>query len=315
MWDVFSKIVSKGIPTILCVVACLVLLGAFVNYSKEKDTSKITIQGSPEKAPFALGTALLVVSIWLYWYEHLSGSWFSRKKVIKTPTGYEVCFGDRDPPSKILVSFGRIDDWQIPQTDGAIAFPVNEYFDRECFGDPNTSLGAFAKKHFPGDQFSKLIDFQQNDLTQRNLPTTLRRKEANKNAPSYGTGVSQLLDKPLNKNFRIVLVSSSTKREKVGIRCEVPFIFRAIDSIHHTMVDFQIDTLILPLLGPGKGGLRPEVSLFSMILGFSEIMRGSSGHHLKSIEIIVFQSNSSAKPEISKQRVRRILGTASAMFG
>lgn len=197
--------------------------------------------------------------------------------------------------------------------DGAIVLPVNEFFDRECFEDPKTSAGAFVNAKFAGSKFDQFLSAVINE--KERFPHQEVPKERGLKADSFGIGTCLSIKHPAGLDCRLILASVATKRESEGLRAEFSFISEAVRHIRSIIADERIDSLVMPLPGAGKAGLQPEVALFATILAFSEVARGSSGHLLKSVEIVVFQSDDSSKPVISKSRARSILGTASAMIG
>jgi hypothetical protein len=311
-----KSIVEKGIPTVLAALGAIILTFGFLDLSRDKDGWRFQSLDKPRSLPCLVGGVLLAMAAVMYWQENLAGTWVTRQKVRKTDTGYEVYLDESSHSPKIAVSFGRIEEYDLPNPKhGAVVFPVNEFFDRKCFTDEKTSLGAFVKKRIPSEAFSRLIAMVETKLKASNIQTKRIWKEPDVQDNSYGIGVCVALEYPVEIDGRVILVSSATKRAKEGVRCEVSFIFDAVKRVHETMADDQVDTILIPLLGPGKGGVRSELALFTMIVAFTEAARRPSGHHLKSVEIVIFRPSPESKPEISRSRAKRILGTASAMFG
>jgi hypothetical protein len=110
------------------------------------------------------------------------------------------------------------------------------------------------------------------------------------------------------------MAAVTTKRARVGLRCEVAFISSVVKELHRIVVDKRLTGLIVPVMGSGHGGLNAEMALFSLVLAFSEVLVRDSGHHLQSVDIVVFKPVDSKKPRIKSSTAKRILGSASAML-
>jgi len=67
-------------------------------------------------------------------------------------------------------------------------------------------------------------------------------------------------------------------------------------------------------MGSGHGGLKKEVALFALLLAVCDFITKPNGHHLKTINIVVFQSSKKDKPLISRIISKRLLKISTGMF-
>lgn len=108
----------------------------------------------------------------------------------------------------------------------------------------------------------------------------------------------------------MAFLATTTVKENEGIQCEASDIFRAIKGLHNLMNTERLDTVIIPVIGSGHGGLRPALSLFCMLVAFAECLVKPSGRHIKHVRIVIFQKDKNSKPSIPFWQVRRLLAFA-----
>ncbi len=206
--------------------------------------------------------------------------------------------------AEIRVKFGRLETIDTTENDCLIALPANEYFDDDCINDTRSALGAFMKHHFPYN-----IDDIQNVVRQKlqSYASQKFEREPGNYYDSFGVGTCVYLEHPLSSTMRIGMVSVTTKRAGEGLRAEASNIFSSIESLSVVMADHRLNKIYIPLLGSGHGGLEAEVSLLCMLIAFSGILDKHTGHHVKSINIIIFKKNKNYKPVISSTQVRKAL--------
>lgn len=290
----------------------LAALGGFlalVSFFKIEDITKLQI--SPYPTPiypvFALGLALIAVSIVSFLFSEDAGwEWLHRTRIKKADKGYNVQLGQ----ATLNIIYGRIEDYSAEEDSSLIALPANEFFDDACVNDKASSLGAYMHRKFP----NRIPDIQQCIRGEtKSIPSKDVEKERGYFQQSYGVGKCILLDNPLSSTHRIVLAAVTSKRAEMGLRSEISYIFQAVGEIHKIMADRGIRKVYSPLMGAGHGCLRKEVSLFSLVLAWSEILCKSSGPRLD-VSIIVFKPDESAKPELNPKVIRRILRIATGMF-
>jgi hypothetical protein len=264
---------------------------------------QLSAYANPILPAFAVGIALIIVAIvgFLLKERLLDGKTISRIK--KTQTGYAL----KIRQANLSVSFGRIEDCNCSKSTCAIALPANEFFDKDCIEDTKSALGAYVQSAFP-DQTDAIEQLISRHL--EHLPSQEVEKKSGQFERSFGIGTSIYLDRPLQANRRIIVTSVTTKRPGEGLKAEAGFVFTAMKSTHQVMVDNRLRDLHLPLLGAGHGGLSKEVALLLLMFAVSDILHGPSSHHLDSINVVIFQENEKASPEIPRKVVRQALALA-----
>lgn len=221
--------------------------------------------------------------------------------------GYEI---ERDR-IQIRVKFGRIEEASSSDSDCLVVLPANEYFDDECINDTRSALGAFIQHHFQGYTAAVRNEIQSKLAS---FITEQVEKEHGRFANSFGIGTCAYLERSLSSPFQMAMVSVTTKRAGEGLRAKPRYILDAIAAVHGLMVDRRLSRLYIPLLGGGHGGIHPEVSLNCMLVGLWGALRSPSGHHLKSVDIIVYRATPTSAPEVSEEVVERSLSSVYQWF-
>jgi hypothetical protein len=310
----FEKLLETKFVNLFVLGGILFLASSFVEISYFKANWTAALISAPHWVLFTTGIGMLVVGALIYWLDHFSGSWITRRRVVSDDRGFIVKLGSEDRETQIRVIFGRLEKIDLPADHGAFVLPANEFFDGDCYEHDNTALGSFAQAHFTGNDFQDFVAEVEKCKMDSGLLTEAVEKEIGVMQQSYMPGSFLFLDRPVKKDLRLILTAVSTKRAGEGIRSEAAFLFSAVSRLHAFMADKRIESIVMPLLGAGKGGLKKGAALFMLVSAFADAASRPSGHHLKSITIVIFQQDGS-KPEIKRSSVRRIIGVATAMFG
>jgi hypothetical protein len=311
MKDILDAIVRTTPPKLLLVFGVLLLVASFVLYGHTKDGSTLTMLSSPNHWLFATGISAMILGFGSWWWEEFSGVWITRTKVRKCDDGFVAEFSGERKGSQISVVFGRLEE--VATGDGAVALPVNDLFEDACFTDERTVTGAYIAKHFGGAHRSPIMQKLQADA--RSLvpaPEMVVAEDGAAPVPSFGVGTAvPIVANTAGQPCRI-FVAVSTKRAGVGIRSEMASLFLAVTGCFRIMVDKRLETIALPVLGAGKGGLGRELSLLTLVTAFADAIHRTGGQHVKGVKLVVFKPKD-GPPEISAARVRRILATGVGM--
>ncbi len=213
--------------------------------------------------------------------------------------------------SKIEIIFDKIQEAVKETPTSMVVLPANEYFDDECIHDSNSSLGAYVQSVFP-NQTKEIQQLIQDNLV--SFESQKIEKEPGVTQASYGVGSGVFLKEPLHSKQPILFISVTTKRIGEGLRAEMSHIFEAVKTIQEVAADHRIESVCIPIMGTGHGGLRKEVGLFSLILAICDGISKKSGHHIKKYYIVVYRDNPKEKPSISINTSKRILKTAIGLF-
>lgn len=201
---------------------------------------------------------------------------------------------------EIRAKFGAIEECPPEARHAAVALPVNEFFDDCSINHEGSTVHAYAQRHFSGrvDAFNKLVAER---LGQRS--THLVHRDTDSYADSLGVAECIYLEQPLGSPLDVVLVSVARMRPSVGIRTEPHYLFAALHQINAVMNEHHCSHLYVPLLGSGRGGLSPELSFFTILLGLLDL-------DLEEVTVVIFpQRKNQMKPEA----VRRLMSLAAGI--
>jgi O-acetyl-ADP-ribose deacetylase (regulator of RNase III) len=189
--------------------------------------------------------------------------------------------------ANVHVEVGRIQDYQPVDARMVIALAANEYFDDHCISDRNSALGAFVQQHFSSSvaDFVEKVHAELVDVPSQPVPRTERRMDE-----SYGIGEAIFLDK-LQPDYRLILVSATTERTGVGLRAEPHFLYAALEGVIETMNEHRLNSLVMPVLGSGHGGIPLPIAIMFNLLAVRSILAEDLGRHMKDIRIVVFDGN------------------------
>lgn len=278
----------------------------FLSMFSVKDLAKLdVIFVSPIKMePMLAGILFITMSILWHLAPHLTVplSWTSLSKITKTSDGFQATIGW----ATIEICFGQIQELVKNEASALVVLPANDLFDDKCIEDPRSSLGAFVSSMFPNQVH--LIT----NLAKESRPEVSASRGGGRDR--YDIGSTIYLDRPLSKDIRLAFLAITTITDNYGIRCESSDIFKAIKGLQRLLALQRLDTVVLPIIGSGHGGLHPPVSLLCMLIAFAECLKEPSGHHLKSVRIVVYQKNKNEKPAISYWQTRTLLAFVQRYF-
>lgn len=188
--------------------------------------------------------------------------------------------------ANVLIEAGRIQNYHSTDLQAVIALPANEYFDDECISDVNSSLGAFVQHHFKDSvaDFVGQVRRELIDVPSQRVPRTERRVDE-----SYGIGEAVFLRLP--PDFRLILVSATTERMGIGLRAEPHFLYAALEGIAETMNERRLNSLTMPVLGSGHGGMPLPIALLFNLLAVRSVLLEDLGRHTREIRIVVFDED------------------------
>jgi O-acetyl-ADP-ribose deacetylase (regulator of RNase III) len=189
--------------------------------------------------------------------------------------------------TNVQVELGRIQDYRPEDSRTVVALPANEYFDDECITDTNSSLGAFVQHHFADrvDEFVQHVQAELVELPSQRVPRAERRIDE-----SYGIGQAVFLSK-LQAECRLILVSATTERTGIGLRAEPHFLYAALEGIIEVMNQRRLNSLTIPVLGSGHGGMPLSIAILFNILAVRSITADALGAHLRNVRIVVFEGD------------------------
>lgn len=188
--------------------------------------------------------------------------------------------------ASVFIETGRIQDYQSADSRTVVALPANEYFDDECISDTNSSLGAFVQHHFKDTiaAFVGQVRSELADTPSQRVPRAERRIDE-----SYGIGEAVFLSIP--PDYRLILVSATTERTGIGLRAEPHFLYAALEGIAEAMNERRLNSLTMPVLGSGHGGMPLPIAILFNLLAVRSILVEDLGRHMREIRIVVFDGD------------------------
>lgn len=261
-----KTVVLAPLTNILCVSGILLLLGSFIDYDK---TQGLCLHGNPHWTMAVFGLVLIVAGIILFLLTHETRVMRNRLDYDK---GVEINRGDL----KLIIKKGEIQSIHGVTRNSAIVLPANTTFVDSCASDARSAMGAFFTTNFPEEVGQ--------------LPSEIRKFldaigiQAEEN-DQYPAGTTIVLPDRFAKPARIIITASTIRTPGSGIISSPQIICNCVEEILKTTADQRIDTLYLPILGSGHGGIDRGLALLFLLLAtlhFSKMY-----HHIKLVHIVV----------------------------
>ena len=160
--------------------------------------------------------------------------------------------------------------------DAAIVLPTNTAFVDDCAADSRTAIGAFFMSRFPSGIASLpalLLDL---------LAEQGQHPDANN---QFAAGTTVVLPDEFARPAKVVITASTIRGPGVGITSSPQVICSCVECILRETADHCLDTIYLPLLGSGHGGVEKGAAL--LILALCLLHFAKSYHHIRSVYIVV----------------------------
>ncbi len=251
---------------ILCGGGIFLVFASFVDYDK---VNGLSLQGNARWAMLASGLVLVVVSGILF---------FLTQKVIGTlrTLNYGKGVAIKRGELTIFIKTGEIQTIQEITCHSAIVLPANTTFVDDCAADRRTAMGAFFTERFP-EEIGKLSALLKEVLDGKGI----RPAEGDQYAP----GTTVLLPDRFAKPARVVVTASTTRTPGAGIVSTPHIICNCVEEILRITADQRVDTIHMPILGSGHGGVERGMALMFLLLAilhFSKLY-----HHIRKVHIVV----------------------------
>lgn len=287
----------------LIVLGTVFILLSFYSVSGPVQSLSITHLGEPSLYLFVTGAALGVLS-GVYSIAQIVANRPSKKSFLQSSyDSVEVLNGRicaKFRTSKIFVHFGCLQNVVQTNAKSAVVLSINDLFEDGCFDDKTITLGSYLAHHFDHAQISELKakKAQLLALPQADRPQT----EAGASAAKFEIGRCIQLEK---LGHRMLVVAVSNRKPDQGVKTEISYIYQAMQSVLKEIANRDINTLYIPLLGAGKGGVPSRVALMSLLNAICERISQSDGHHFAEVNIVIFQRDGSS-PQIDVHETKEI---------
>ena len=179
----------------------------------------------------------------------------------------------------ITLKLGKIEDKKNYLGNCIILLPANTKFDDDCITDNKSALGAFFMEHYP------------NQLKEAREAMVL---QAQNDCKAIATGEFELgsiiiLPPPFDKVSKVAISAITERQPQKGITANLSTLSLCIRNIFEITSDKKFDTIILPALGSGHGGLELKYSINSILFNlkyYSQLY-----HHIKNVIILIYSSD------------------------
>jgi len=302
----FKFLEKQSYLAILLVLGVLLIVFSLFDVN---DISKLQLTAREGVIWFLAGIGILltVASLFFYAQDRLTLGWFKSAPVHQKGDHLQA----KCKHAQIGVYFGQIQEVANNFPNSMVVLPANEYFDDECIHDKKSALGAYVGSAFPNQAADVQLLIKQNLAASE---STMVEKEPGVTQASFGVGSGVFLKNPLHSDQPVLLLAVTTKRSGEGLRAEMSYIFEAVKKIQQVASDNRIDSVCIPIMGTGHGGLPKSVGLFSLILAICDGVSKPSGHHISEYNIVVFRPGHGQAPAVSARASKRILKTAIGLF-
>jgi hypothetical protein len=178
----------------------------------------------------------------------------------------------------IVLQIGNIEDRNLYSEKSIVVLPANTEFDDDCITDKKSALGSFFMTHYPDRLKCAKMMF-----------ISIASQECKHSDDNeYELGSTILLTEPFNSLTAVAISAVTTRRPHVGISADLCAVSLTIKNIFEITADKKIDTIIMPVIGSGHGGLSLNFSINMILLNIKYNIQHY--HHIKNVKIIVYSN-------------------------
>jgi hypothetical protein len=261
-----KSIVLAPITNLLCIAGILLVAAAFVDYDK---LNGLVLHGQVHVGPAAAGLVLILVGAILFY--RTNGV---RRKAVRLD--HTKCIEIKRGKLTIRIQIGEIQAISSASQTSAIILPANTTFVDDCATDKRTAMGAFFLGRFP-----EMV---------ATLPTVFEKELAalGLNADAHGQfvpGTTIILPEAFAKPAKVVVTAATTRMAGAGMVSNPCMICSCVEGILRATADQRVDTLFLPILGSGHGGVDRGMALLFLVLSMLHFT--GRYHHIILAQIVV----------------------------
>lgn len=261
-----KAILLAPVTNILCAGGVILIGISFLDYD---ETNGLAMHGQLHYSPAITGFILMAVGVLLFYLTNGSRTRNIRLDYCK---GVEITRLNLT----IRIKAGEIQSINPANRNSVIVLPANTTFVDDCATDKRTAMGAFFLDRFP-DKIAELPALFLNILTERGL-------HPDENG-QFTVGTTIILPDDYAKPGKVAVTASSTRIAGAGIVSNPYVICKCVEGILKCTVDQRVDTIYLPILGSGHGGVDRGMALLFLLLAVLHFSR--TYHHIKLVQIVV----------------------------
>lgn len=260
-----KAILTAPVTNILCVAGIALVSISFVDYDK---TTGLTIHGQIHTGTIIIGLALVLIGALLFYLTNNPHA----VKHLDYNKGVEI----KRANLTIRVQTGEIQSVTASTRNTAIVLPANTTFVDDCATDKRTAMGAFFLERFP-EKVTTLPALFLDILATKGI-------HADKDG-QFVAGATIVLPDAFAKPAKIIITASTIRKNGAGITSNPHVICSCVEEILKCTADQRIDTIYLPILGSGHGGVDRGIALVFLILAALHFSKAY--HHIKLIQIVI----------------------------
>jgi len=269
LMDIFSNmkaVLLAPLTNIICGGGILLVIASFAEYDKVQGLS---LHQSIHWLMTGSGFLLIVVGAAIYLWTHEN---VARRAKLDYEKGIEIKRGE----VIILVKAGEIQAIQSLTSNSAVVLPANTTFVDDCAADKRSAMGAFFGEHFPGEIGGLPALF-------KHILDSLGKQAVGGN--QYSPGTTFILPDRFSKPAKIVVTASTIRSSETGITSNPYIICNCVEGILRATADERVDTIYVPILGSGHGGVDRGLALLFLLLAFLHFLKFH--HHIRKVQIVV----------------------------
>lgn len=194
-----------------------------------------------------------------------------------------------DEEHKVTIKQGDISSYN-GNNNGAILLPANTSFDDKCITARNSALGSFFLNKYP-----EMI----NDTKRIIIDEAARKFSLSDEKKCADAGDTILLSGYGGRNINILISAVTQDNPNIGIQANVIGIINSIKNALQLCSENRYSSITMPILGAGRGGIEPKISIMLICIQYFFSIRHLQNHHVKELEIIVFEGNKYLRNEIN----------------
>ncbi len=261
-----KAVLLAPVTNVLCVAGVALLIISFLDYDK---TTGLSLHGQIHRWPAVASSLLLVVGVVLYLATNKSRIEHPHLDYAK---GIEVSRGSL----AIRIQTGEIQTVSASSKNSAIVLPANTTFVDDCAADRRTAMGAFFLDRFPETVAALPAVFRDTLAAIGHQPDA---------SGQFEPGTTIMLPDKFAKPARVVVTASTVRIAGAGISSGPHIICSCVERIFKCTADQRIDTLYMPILGSGHGGVEKGMALLFLLLALLHFAR--TYYHIRLVQIVV----------------------------
>jgi hypothetical protein len=261
-----KAILLAPVTNVLCVGGVVLIGISFLDYDK---TNGLALHGQLHASPAIAGFILMIVGVLLF---YLTDGVRTKNVSIDYSKGVEI----KRPNLTILIKTGEIQSIDSANRNSAIVLPANTTFVDDCATDKRTAMGAFFLDRFP-EKVAELPALFAGILNANGLHPD--------ESGQFTPGTTIILPDDYAKPAKVIITASTLRIAGAGITSNPHVICNCVEAILKCTADQRVDTIYLPILGSGHGGVDRAMALLFLLLAVLHF--SGTYHHIKLVHIVV----------------------------